>query len=359
MSNTPKHILVAVLDWGLGHATRSIVVINALIEKGHRVSIAGNGQSLELLKQEYPQLKFYELASYDVLYSSTRPFIINMLFQLPKFLKAIKAEHQQIEQLISKNKFDAVISDNRYGCWSKEIPGVLITHQLNLQMPQYLSWLSGFINYFNHRQIRKFSACWVPDFTSNTVTGRLTEPKSLNVRFIGVLSRFKLHQVNEDENLIVGIVSGPEPQRAAFEEFLVKEMEKQNKECIIVRGVPKGEERSHQNIKLINHLGAIELNKLIQRAGVIVSRSGYSTIMDLSVLGKKQIIFIPTPGQTEQEYLAERLKTNGISLMQKQSEFDLARAMIDVKGYNGFTQLNQETRMPLQLAIDDLIETIK
>ncbi len=356
MSDTPKHILVAVLDWGLGHATRSIVVINALLEKGCHVSIAGNGQSLELLKKEYPQLNFYELKSYDVLYSHVRPFMLNIFIQLPKLLKAIKSEHQQIEQLIDKHKFNAVISDNRYGCWPKEIPSVLITHQLNLQMPGYLFWLDGFVNYFNHRQIKKFTICWVPDFATNTITGRLTESKNLNVRFIGMLSRFTSCDVQEDENLMVGIVSGPEPQRSKFEDLLLKEMEKQTKECIIVRGVPEGKERKHSRIQFINHLKKNELNKLIQRAGVIVSRSGYSTIMDLAVLGKKQIIFIPTPGQTEQEYLAQQLDERKIAHKQKQSAFDLSEALNDVKGYSGFVEGNHETNL-LSIAIDELIDS--
>jgi uncharacterized protein (TIGR00661 family) len=358
MSDTSKHVLVAVLDWGLGHATRSIVVINALLEKGCQVSIAGNGQSLELLKQEYPHLSFYELESYNVLYSSTRPFMFNMLSQLPKFLRAIKREHQQIEKLIDKHKFDAIISDNRYGCWSKRIQSIIITHQLNLQMPAYLSWVSGLVNYFNHRQFKRFNACWVPNFTSNSITGILTESKNLHVRFIGMLSRFKPQRIQVEDNLIVGIVSGPEPQRSIFEDLLVKEMEKQNKECVIVRGMPNGDERKHSRIKFFNHLQVTELNELIHRAGIIVSRSGYSTIMDLSALSKKQIIFIPTPGQTEQEYLAEQLNSRKVALMQKQSEFDLSKAIERVKGYNGFDQTNPE-RSRLQTTIDDLIVVLK
>lgn len=354
MSNTSKHILVAVLDWGLGHATRSIVIINALLERGCRVSIAGNGQSLELLKQEYPHLNFYELEPYNVSYSNARPFMLNILLQLPKFLRAIKSEHQQIEELISKYKFDILISDNRYGCWSSVKPSILITHQLNLQMPDYLIWVSGLVNYFNHRQLKKFTTLWVPDFTSSPITGRLSVSRNLNVRFIGMLSRFKPQKIHEADNLIVGIVSGPEPQRATFEMLLVKEMEKQNKECIIVRGVPKGAERRHARIKFVNHLQVTELNELIHRAGIIVSRSGYSTIMDLSALGKKQIIFIPTPGQTEQEYLAQQLKSRKIALMQKQSEFDLSKAINSLHDYKGFDKIKYESNL-LGSAVDKLI----
>jgi uncharacterized protein (TIGR00661 family) len=357
MSTTPKHILVAVLDWGLGHATRSIVVINALLAKGHSVSIAGNGQSLELLKQEYSHLNFYELISYGAIYSTQRSFVLNIFLQLPKFLKAIKNEHKQIEQLISKNKFDAVISDNRYGCWSREILSVLITHQLNLQMPSYLVWLSGLINYFNQRQIKKFSRCWVPDYNDKSITGKLSESKKLKVQFIGMLSRFNPNHIKVDYNLILGIVSGPEPQRTNFEEILTKEMEKQTKECVIVRGVPSGVERKHSHIKFINHLRSNELSELVQQAGIIVSRSGYSTIMDLASLGKKQILFVPTPGQTEQEYLAQQLKSSKIALMQRQSEFDLAKAIGEVKEYVGFAKSDQETNL-LDKAISDLIGLI-
>jgi uncharacterized protein (TIGR00661 family) len=357
MSNTTKHILVAVLDWGLGHATRSMVVINALLEKGCKVSIAGNGQSLELLKQEYPNLNFYELASYDAIYTTQRLFMLNIFLQVPKFLNAIKNEYKQIERLISKNKFDAVISDNRYGCWSNRIPSVLITHQLNLQVPRSLVWLGGLINYFNHRQIKKFSSCWVPDYTHGSFTGKLSESRNFKIQFIGMISRFKHYQIKINDNLILGIVSGPETQRTNFEEILTREMEKQTKECVILRGIPSGVERKHPRIKFINHLNSNELGALIQQAGIIVSRSGYSTIMDLASLGKKQIIFIPTPGQTEQEYLADQLKKRKIALMQRQSEFDLSKAIEAIKGYGGFEAIRQESKL-LDNAIIELMGLI-
>ncbi len=355
MAMQPKHILVAVLDWGLGHATRSMVVINALLKDGYKVSIAGNGQSLELLKQEYLHLNYYELEPYDVKYSSSGSFMLNILWQLPKFLKAIQTEHQQIEQLQSTYKFDCVISDNRYGCRSDKVPSVLITHQLNIQLKGLLSLFQGGINYFNHRLIKRFTFCWVPDFRENRITGKLTDTDYLNVRFIGMLSRFLKHETKIEEDLIVGIVSGPEPQRTDFESMLTKEMQQQKSNCIIIRGIVEGPTRKDDHVTFINHLSAVKLNELIERAGVVISRSGYSTIMDLAALQKKQIIIVPTPGQTEQEYLAKELDRDSIAIHQSQNQFNLSLALQGVKQYKGFDSNNLPNNL-LPMALNELIE---
>lgn len=350
----PKHILVAVLDWGLGHATRSVVVINLLLAEGHKVSIAGNGQSLGLLKAEYPNLNYYELESYDVKYSSSGYFMVKILWQLPKFLKAIQKEHQQVEQLLSKNKFDGVISDNRYGCWSLKVPSVLITHQINIQLHGLLGLFEGVLNYFNHQLIKKFTFCWVPDFRENRITGKLTNTDNSKVRFIGMLSRFQKQGLKADEDLIVGIVSGPEPQRTIFENLLVGEMQNQKNSCVIVRGIPAGPTRNDDRIAFINHLSSYKLNRLIEQAGVVVSRSGYSSIMDLVALEKKQVIFVPTPGQTEQEYLANELDKSKVALSVSQTKFELSTALEKVKQYKGFASNNVPSNL-LPIALNEFI----
>ncbi len=350
----PKHFLVAALDWGLGHATRSMVVINALLKNGHKVSIAGNGQSLELLKQEYPNLDCHELESYDVKYSSSGLFMLNILWQLPKFLRTIQREHQQVEQLQSKYKFDGVISDNRYGCWLNHVPSVLITHQLNIQLTGLLKLFQSILNYFNHRSINKFTFCWVPDFRANRITGKLTDTDNSNVRFIGMLSRFQKQEIEIAQDMILGIVSGPEPQRTIFENLLVEGMKKQENGCVIVRGIPDGATRPDDQVTFINHLSTDKLNRLIEQAGVVVSRSGYSTIMDLAALEKKQVIFVPTPGQTEQEYLANELDKSKVALSVSQTKFELSTALEKVKQYKGFASNNVPSNL-LPIALNEFI----
>jgi uncharacterized protein (TIGR00661 family) len=327
-----------------------------LLNQNCKVTLAGNGQSLKLLQQEFPMLEFFELPSYKVSYSDSLPFMLKIFLQLPKFLKAIRAEHIEIEKLVAQSKVDVVISDNRYGCWSKQVPSVLITHQVNIIMPSMLSWLSFGLNYFNHQLIKRFNLCWVPDFESDRITGRLTTPGELNIRFIGMLSRFVRNEnIPTDPDLILAVVSGPEPQRQVLESMLESQMENQTGKLVLVRGIPQGEGRNHAMIKFINHLPANKLSELIQEANIIITRSGYSTIMDLVRLGKKNVIVIPTPGQTEQEYLAKTLEKKRIALSQSQSDFDLITALNEIKHYTGFEGIQQQTNL-LPEAIRELLE---
>jgi len=355
-SRKPKHILVAVLDWGLGHATRCIPVINCLLENNCKVSIAGNGSSLTLLKQEFPELFFHELPSYNVTYSSKGYFFISLFFQTPRIFKVVHSERKQVDKLVVDHQIDGIISDNRYGCYSEKVPSVFITHQLNIQLPALLRWSKIAIDYMNHHLIKRFSACWVPDFPDSRFSGKLSVTKKLKVRFIGSLSRFKRGDVATQNELVVGLVSGPEPQREIFETLLIKEFKKLNRPCIIVRGLPNltTKEVRDGNSTLIAHAPARELERIISMADVVISRSGYSTIMDLYALKKKRIIFIPTPGQTEQEYLAGDMKKRNIALMQTQSHFNLGEALKESKHYTGFDDNTDHTNL-LDEAVKDLL----
>src|SRR6478609_3806099 len=159
-----KRVLVAPLDWGLGHATRCIPIIHELLKRNCEVSIATSGDALLLLKAEFPELQFFELPSYQVTYSRSIPFVTNIFLQLQKFLLVISKEHECVRKIIIEHKVDLVISDNRFGCWSKLVPSVMISHQTNILMPFHLKWLQPVINFFNRSQIKKFTECWIPDF---------------------------------------------------------------------------------------------------------------------------------------------------------------------------------------------------
>lgn len=359
VSGKQKHVLVAVLDWGLGHATRCIPIINCLLVCDCKVSIAGNGASLVLLKQEFPQLTFHELTSYKITYSSNGFFFPFLLFQSPRIFNAIRTEKKQIEKLVIGNRVDAVISDNRYGCYSEKVPSVLITHQLNIQLPVSLSWMKWIVDYMNLRLIKKFGSCWVPDFPDRRLTGKLSESKKLKARFIGALSRFQPDNTIQERDLVVGIISGPEPQREIFERLLIKEFRKLDQPCLIIRGLPGNmpEETKVGGLTLISHASARNLERVVSKAGIIIARSGYSTIMDLQALGKKQVIFIPTPGQTEQEYLAAELEKSKIVFTQSQDQFNAWIAIQKAKAYSGFDARQHRTNL-LHEAIDDLLHLI-
>ena len=355
-----KHVLICVLDWGLGHATRCVPVIKCLLDKQLKISIAGNGASLDLLKKEFSGLSFYELPSYSVRYTSTGFFFINLFFQIPKILNAIRKEKLETEQLVKNIKADVIISDNRYGCYCEHVHSVFITHQLNIQLPLVISWAGFLVNFLHHFLIKNFDACWVPDQPQHVLTGKLTESKNLNTRFVGVLSRFNYKSVPVDENLIVGLVSGPEPQRTLFERKLITEFKTLHQPSVIVRGLPQAGHIQTQegNLTLLTHLAGNELEELIAWAHVVVARSGYSTVMDLYALRKKQMILIPTPGQTEQEYLASELCRRKIAVTKKQEHFDIKVALKEVVKYSGFVNENGRINL-LADAVDSLLTRVK
>ncbi len=337
MNRVNKRVLVAPLDWGLGHTTRSIPIIRELQLNGWEVAIASSGDALILLKSEFPKLNFFELTSYKATYSQHVPLILKVFFQLPKFLIVIWKEHGEIERIVKEHQIDLIISDNRFGCWTKRVPTVFITHQVNIQMPFALKWMQGIINYFNHRQIRKFNQCWVPDFLENRLTEKLTEPGKLLVKFIGMLSRFS--KTKTDDSFAydyLALVSGPEPQRTIFEQKMRLCFSELKGRKILVRGLPG---MSEEIVQLSDwdeacHLSSDKLQHVIEQSELVICRSGYSSIMDLVALGKKAI-FVPTPGQTEQEYLADQLMKKGIAYYVRQDSFSSSDLLI-ARGYSGF-----------------------
>lgn len=351
-----RRVLVTPLDWGLGHAMRCIPIIRLLLKNDCDVFLGGSGFSLQILRGEFPLLKVVELPGYAPVYSSTRSMIWIMLAQLLKFKRVIRQEHHLVERYILVNHIDFVISDNRYGCWSAYTPSVLITHQTNIVMPLGLQWLSSVLNSLNHHQIKKFDYCWIPDLPTHNFSGTLSDCK-LNVRFIGPLSRFVRSQSAPKKYDLLIVLSGPEPQRSILEEILIKQLPSFQLRGLMVRGVKTELAIKVSNqIKIVNFLDTEELQSALDQSELVISRPGYSTVMDLAKLSKKAI-FIPTPGQTEQEYLAKRLEEKSIAYFEKQKDFDLCRALRQSERYSGFRDFDFDGRY-LEGAIDELLNQI-
>lgn len=347
-SDNRKKILVAPLDWGLGHATRCIPIIRELLKQECEVQIASSGDALLLLKKEFPDLKFHEITPYKPSYSTSVSFSVKIFLQVPKFLRAIRGEHIQIERLVEVEKFDSIISDNRYGCWSRKAKSILITHQVNILLDPPWKLFSTIVNSFIHRWIRNFDECWVPDF-ENGITKAMSHLQ-ISKRFIGMLSRFEKN--NQPVALdVLAIASGPEPHRSLFVQLLKKELEASGLRYFLVKG--NFNETNIESPLSSEYLTSGRLNELMEAAEIVICRSGYSSIMDLAKLGKKAI-FIPTPGQTEQEHLASELKNKNIAWCQSQQEFDLQEALEKSKHYSGFADFKSQPNL-LPKAITDLL----
>jgi uncharacterized protein (TIGR00661 family) len=325
----PK-ILIAPLDWGLGHTTRCIPIIRGLVALGCEVTIAASGQTEALLRKEFADLRFLTLKGYEIRYGNSG-VLISLLRQIPRILRTVKYEEKWLDELVKKEQFDAVISDNRPGLHHSAIPCIYITHQL-----QILSGFGGLVDrlLFNmHKHYyQRFDEIWVPDFeTAPGLAGRLSHPKYNfdKVRYIGPLTRLQNKNETSNKYDLLVLLSGPEPQRSIFEQLLMEELRHTNAPVLLVRGLPATKEipdHLPQNVEVQNHLSAKELESAIAAASLIICRSGYTTIMDLVCLGKKAVL-VPTPGQMEQEYLARHLEESGFFPHIKQSEFNLKEAI--------------------------------
>jgi uncharacterized protein (TIGR00661 family) len=338
-----KKILITPLDWGLGHATRCIPIIRLLHSSGHVVILAGSGASLDLLQEEFPALSVIQLPAYNPEYPKGNGMTWKMSLQIPKFLKAIRNEHRVIEKVVVEKKIDLVISDNRYGCWSSRVTSVFVTHQSNIMMPKRFGWLSSSVRRINVWLIGKFDVVWIPDFPQeDSLAGELISFGENNfgkkVQFIGSLSRFSGGTSRKKKYDLVAICSGPEPQRTVLEKILRDQLIDSGKIFLIVRGVIQaGEvEEFPGGSRIVNYLSGQKMEEAILEGELILSRSGYSTVMDLAALAKKAV-FIPTPGQTEQEYLAARLKKKGVAYFMEQDKFNLAHSLNESQNYRGFS----------------------
>lgn len=354
-----KRILIAPLDWGLGHATRCIPVIRELQQQGCEVMIAGSGDSLRLLEQEFPGLKTFRLPGYSPRYPRRGSMVLTMAMQLPHFINVIRAEHKVINDLVRQEGVDAVISDNRYGCWSEKVPSVFITHQSNILMPRRFGWLQGIVGYMSDRMINRFSSCWIPDFPDDhSLAGELiffgNSRMRLSKQHLGPLSRFTVQHHAVKKYDVVAVFSGPEPQRSMVEAVVLPQLRNSSLRYRVVRGLPAlSSLQSDEHV--INFLDSEKLQEELAAAELIIARSGFSTVMDLQALGGKAV-FIPTPGQTEQEYLAKRLMEKGIAYYMKQDAFVLSSALAQSKNFSGF-EPRQSTAL-LRQAIASLLASL-
>lgn len=324
-------MLVAPLDWGLGHATRCIPLIRGLLDAGMEVVLAAEGAQAALLSREFPALECLPLFGYRARYSKsswTLPF--TMMLQSPQLFRTIRKEREWLEAILDTHSIDLVISDNRYGLSSKKIPCIFITHQLTIKAQ--FGWLENILQKINYRFINRFTCCWVPDAGGNeNLAGILSHPKKLPavpVHYIGMLARFAPQRMEQKFDVCI-VLSGPEPQRTLLEEKIAPALISAEGKVALVRGKPEagGMIALGPHVTVYNHLTTEDLQQLVLQSQLIISRSGYTTLMEMVALGKKMLL-IPTPGQTEQEYLAERLQRMGVCCAAKQQGLDLAKELI-------------------------------
>ncbi|MGM0497502.1 MAG: glycosyltransferase [Bacteroidota bacterium] len=305
-------IIICPLDWGWGHATRIIPIIRKCVEQEHEVWIGSSGSSGKLLKEEFPNLKHIHIPNYRVRYSRYNSQIIAILIQLPLLFISLIWEHFLIKHFVKKHRFEMIISDNRYTIRSTKAYNVFITHQLKVMFPRPVKVFGEIFHFIQHKLIKKFDEVWLPDEKSNlNISGALsdTEKNQKKIYEIGLLSRFTKISPEATENKkydLLIILSGPEPQRNILEKKLFQQLENSNLNILLIRGTFQPLKIKPSSFEICSYMDTKTMEQTIRSSDLILCRSGYSSIMDLIRL-RKQAILVPTPGQTEQEYLARWL----------------------------------------------------
>jgi len=339
----PKNILIAPLDWGLGHTTRCVPLIRYIRAQGHRAIVAGNEWQRTFIRHTFPDIDTVHLDGYNVTYSKWNKLAqAGLLFQLPGLVNTINKEHRWLQQQAHALQLHGIISDNRYGLFHTGLPSVIMTHQLHV--------LSGMgrladrmVQKIHYRHLAHFDATWVVDVLIAPGLGGIlshSDKMPAHATYVGLLSQFAADETAGDtDGSLLALLSGPEPQRSELSQLLWQQIVQHDGKVVFVEGSNSVQTPEHIPAHITYHkwLASEQLAPLLRNAGIVLCRSGYSTLMDLVAMGKKAIL-IPTPGQTEQEYLARQLHQEGVFYNMRQSGFALGRAMSNAASFP-FNQL--------------------
>lgn len=328
-----KNVLICPLTWGLGHFTRSVPIAEKLVSSGYTVYFAVNHKFKNLLHHHLPNALLINFPSYKITYSINKYLWLKLFLQAPKIIAGFITEYRATQKTINKYSVSVIISDNRYGCFSKKTHNIFITHQVTPIMPAQLKSFQTVSDYVFRKLINRFDQCWIPDDATIHVTGKLTGnlDKIRKTSFIGILSRFNCIEPQPLQGISkldwLAVISGPEPQRSILEEIIKTEFQKSGKQCMVVRGKPDLTERidKNGNVWVASHLSSGNLKYVLLLSRFILCRAGYSSIMDLISL-ERTAVLVPTPGQTEQEYLATKLAEKKMFITQHQHNLDLENA---------------------------------
>jgi len=338
-----KRILYAVLNWGLGHAVHSVPMIRSL-SKNNEVILAATGRALAFLKDEFPHLQSINLPDYTIQYASKqRLLVVRLILQVPAMLVSLLREHWQTEKIVRERDIDLVISDNRYGVYSGKVPSFFVTHQLRFKLPRTIRKFEVISEWFNRWYFRKYTGVLVLDEAGKeNMSGDLAHSGKIcrhpKLAYIGLWSTVHKENVSQDID-VLAVISGPEPHRGIFGKKVIEQMKNMPENKVVILGKPEdtGKDYSYPGLQVYSFKNRKEVNDLLNRAKIVVCRSGYSSTTDLVSL-KKPALMVPTPGQTEQEYQAEYYRDKGYFYMVSQEEMNLS---VDLKTAKKFSRIKE------------------
>jgi uncharacterized protein (TIGR00661 family) len=336
-------IIYGVCSWGFGHATRSLPVIRKLIEENNELTIISNDRALELLKKELGNdLDYYDIPDYPMLISeNSRQFMAKSIVYWPMFIKRMESGLQKLKKILENRKCDKIISDGRYDFYSRNIPSFFISHQIRIMNPLRIKMFERGSEIFNLFFFKRFAGVIVPDYKEDDLSGELSHNlhriDENKLHYVGVLSDFKKKKTNKNIDYLISL-SGPEPQRTLLENKLLSQIDNISGNIVVTLGkIEKKDNNNKKNIQIYSFLTKDERIDFLNRTKLVISRSGYSTIMDLAVIGTKALM-IPTPGQVEQEYLGQYHNNKGTFYSVNQNNINLKVDIESAKNTTGITR---------------------
>lgn len=294
-----QKILISPLNWGFGHVSRTIPIIKQLLKQNNEIIICCSTEQEVFYRNYFPQLCYVPFRDYPFVFTGKGNWINDIFKTLVELQKFITWEKNQVSKLVDQFDPDVIISDQRFGFRNQKVKSIIITHQVNFQLP----WWAQLANFLNRQQLRKFNEVWIPDNPDRSLSGQLSKWKNRRVHFVGWQSRLK--QRNNSAQLYkykyLGIVSGPQPYSNQLADQLIQVLGT----SIYPTAILSQQTISKECGKCVIYKGdnQQEIQQLFDESEILISYAGYSTLMDLSVIQKKAIL-IPTPGQSEQKYLS-------------------------------------------------------
>ncbi len=338
-------VLFAVNSNGLGHATRMTPLIAESLRRRHEVYIISNYRALDFLKNEFKDKvkNYFLLPDYSLqkrTFTEKSVSVSRFLMYLPLYLNEFRQEHVRFLRIHKKYKFERIITDTRFGIYSTEVPSYLICHHIKMSLNEFLKSSNRITEFAFYAIKNKFKKILIPDFEKDSLAGEYTHnfkylTKS-DVKYLGLLSMVKKQKVNEDIDYFFSI-SGPEPQRTVFEKKIISSISKlKNKKIVVALGKPESKTvKKMQNLIIYSFLNRDMQTDIMNSSKLIITRSGYTTLMDLAELGKKALL-IPTKGQPEQEYLAKYHLKQGNFYYKEMDDLNLPKDLEIAMNFPGF-----------------------
>lgn len=355
-----KRILFAVHDWGLGHASRSLLLIRALVERGDSITVvSAAGDGMRLLQSELGDAcRFVSYRDIPKPFSRwPAMFYLRMSLATPWVLARMRSEHRFVEALVAREHYDCVVSDSRFGMWSANIPSYCILHSLRQIIPGRPRWMERLVERGQRDLTKGFTRILIPDIEEQQgLSGELGHDPVIDwgvdrLCYIGPLSGISRTDAPVDIDCFFSI-SGIEPQRSILEKRVLAALPQLDGRIVVTLGRPAqaGSCRQSGNATVHGYLDRKAQGEMLNRARLVMTRSGYTTLMELAELGQRALL-VPTPGQSEQEYLARFHHQRGHVWSTTQRNLDFARDIAQAMARPGLPRVSSATSVARFLSV--------